>query len=431
MSYGDVTPGKVVRFTFSSHKADGTPVTLLGTPAISVYKGASTTESTAGVTLTVDFDNRTGLNLVAVDTSADGTFYAAGNDFSVVLTAGAVDSISVVGTKVNDFSISNRSALRPTTADRTLDVSTGGEAGLDWANVGSPTTANALTSTTIATSQVVASVTGAVGSVAGNVGGNVTGTVASVVGAVGSVTGNVGGNVVGSVASVTAAVVLPAIPTNWLTAAGLATDAAAEIAGAVWDLIVSGHTTSGTFGAAMQAAGSAGDPWATVIPGAYGAGTAGHILGLSLPEIAPGGSGGLIINGFNAGTTTFLSLSVLTVSGLSTLTATQVWAAATRTLTAGGLAAVTSWAVDITGDLIGDVRGKVLGTAGSGSIGGIGAWVAGTSGAVLATGTAVQNVMNKVTGLTFTVAGQVDANIQYVNNVAVQGDGSPGTEWGP
>lgn len=31
-------------------------------------------------------------------------------------------------------------ALRPTTADRTLDVSAGGEAGVDWANVGSPTT---------------------------------------------------------------------------------------------------------------------------------------------------------------------------------------------------------------------------------------------------------------------------------------------------
>lgn len=31
-------------------------------------------------------------------------------------------------------------ALRPTTADRTLDVSAGGEAGVDWSNVGSPTT---------------------------------------------------------------------------------------------------------------------------------------------------------------------------------------------------------------------------------------------------------------------------------------------------
>lgn len=68
----------------------------------------------------------------------------------------------------------------PTVSGRGLDVSAGGEAGLDWANIGSPTTAQGLTGTTIATSQVVASVTG-------NVGGNVTGSVGSVVGAVGSV----------------------------------------------------------------------------------------------------------------------------------------------------------------------------------------------------------------------------------------------------
>jgi hypothetical protein len=60
----------------------------------------------------------------------------------------------------------------------------------------------------------VGSVTGAVGSVTGNVGGSVA-----------SVVGNVGGNVVGSVASVTGAVVLPSIPANWLTAAGIAAGA--------------------------------------------------------------------------------------------------------------------------------------------------------------------------------------------------------------
>ncbi len=45
--------------------------------------------------------------------------------------------------------------LIPTTAGRTLDVSTTGEAGVDWANVGSPTTTLALTGTTIATTQKV------------------------------------------------------------------------------------------------------------------------------------------------------------------------------------------------------------------------------------------------------------------------------------
>lgn len=44
---------------------------------------------------------------------------------------------------------------RDTTTGRTLDVSAGGEAGLDWANIGSPTTSVALTGTTIATTQKV------------------------------------------------------------------------------------------------------------------------------------------------------------------------------------------------------------------------------------------------------------------------------------
>ena len=70
--------------------------------------------------------------------------------------------------------------LQPTVAGRTLDVSATGEAGVDWANVGSPTATLNLSGTTISTSQAVASVSGAVGSVTGNVGGNVTGSVGSV-----------------------------------------------------------------------------------------------------------------------------------------------------------------------------------------------------------------------------------------------------------
>jgi hypothetical protein len=55
--------------------------------------------------------------------------------------------------------------LTPTTAGRTLDVSAGGEAGIDWANIGSPATAQNLSATNIDVDQVVASVSGAVGSV--------------------------------------------------------------------------------------------------------------------------------------------------------------------------------------------------------------------------------------------------------------------------
>jgi len=57
---------------------------------------------------------------------------------------------------------------------------------------------------------------------------------------------------------------------------------AAEVADAVWDEAISGHLTSGTTGAALNAAGSSGDPWSTTLPGAYGAGTAGKIVGDNL-----------------------------------------------------------------------------------------------------------------------------------------------------
>jgi hypothetical protein len=53
----------------------------------------------------------------------------------------------------------------------------------------------------------------------------------------------------------------------------------ADIADAVWDEAQASHTTAGTTGASLNNAASAGDPWATALPGAYGAGTAGALLG--------------------------------------------------------------------------------------------------------------------------------------------------------
>jgi hypothetical protein len=144
--------------------------------------------------------------------------------------------------------------LNPTTAGRTLDVSSGGEAGLDWANIGSPTTAVNLSGTsTKALEPTTAGRTLAVGTdntaqadlakwigtaplalssqqVQAVVPSSTV--VASVTGAVGSVTGNVGGNVVGSVASVTAAVTVGTINANVITATSIAADAitAAKVA---------------------------------------------------------------------------------------------------------------------------------------------------------------------------------------------------------
>ena len=90
----------------------------------------------------------------------------------------------------------------------TTSAGAAGYVGVDWGQVANKTTTNALTGTTISTSQAVASVSGAVGSVTGNVGGNVAGSV-------GSVSGNVGGNILGSVAgSVNSVVSAVAITSN-------------------------------------------------------------------------------------------------------------------------------------------------------------------------------------------------------------------------
>ena len=127
INLGDFTAGKTIICRFNTHKADGTPITLAGTPAVLCYKNSTTESASTGITLTVDYDSRTGLHHVAIDTSANSSFFAEGNDFDIVITAGTVDSISVVGTVVGTFSLANRSALRPTTADRTLLVASDGK----------------------------------------------------------------------------------------------------------------------------------------------------------------------------------------------------------------------------------------------------------------------------------------------------------------
>jgi hypothetical protein len=51
---------------------------------------------------------------------------------------------------------------------------------------------------------------------------------------------------------------------------------------AVWAALASSINVPGTAGAALLAAGSAGDPWGTPLPGAYAAGSAGALLGALL-----------------------------------------------------------------------------------------------------------------------------------------------------
>ena len=224
-----------VDFKFTTRRfTTGAPFTLAGTPTVAAYPGNSVTEITAGITLTVDFDARTGLNNVRVVATA-GNGYATNTNYALVITAGTVDAVSVVGEVVGEFSIEAQSPLRPTVAARTLDVSATGEGGLDWANIGSPTTAQNLSATNIDVDQIVASVSGAVGSVTGAVGSIAAGGIAAAAFAAGAINA-------------------AAIAADAITAAKVAADVGVEIAGAVWNEDATGHQTLGTFGQAI------GDP---------------------------------------------------------------------------------------------------------------------------------------------------------------------------
>jgi hypothetical protein len=65
-------------------------------------------------------------------------------------------------------------------------------------------------------------------------------------------------------------------------ASEMAADAITEIVNAVWNELIAGHLGAGSMGAALNAAGAAGDPWTTPLPGSYGSGTAGWLVGNQL-----------------------------------------------------------------------------------------------------------------------------------------------------
>jgi len=142
---------------FTTRQTTGAPFTLGGTPVISVYKANDLTQSTAGITLTADFDSVTGLNNVLIDLSADA-FYAVGNDYQIVITTGTVNSVSVVGEVVGEFSIENRYDQQ--TADHTAalaDIPTVAEfnartlAAADYFDPAADTVANVTTTANLTT----------------------------------------------------------------------------------------------------------------------------------------------------------------------------------------------------------------------------------------------------------------------------------------
>jgi hypothetical protein len=123
---------------------------------------------------------------------------------------------------------------------------------------------------------------------------------------------------------------LTAIGTRLATTGYTVPPTTSQIADAVLDAPLADHLDAGSVGAGINAAGSAGDPWSTTLPGAYGAGTAGKIIGDNVNATISSRS--------SHSAADVWTVSVRTLSTFGTLVAdvaTAVWGTVVRTITGG------------------------------------------------------------------------------------------------
>lgn len=354
--------------------------------------------------------------------------------------------------------------LTPTTAGRTLDVSAGGEAGVDWANVGTPGSTVSLSATTVATVTTTGTAT------------NVT-----------TVNG-LAANVITATSIQNDAITAAKIAAGAIDAATFAADVDAEILSYLVDdatrIDASALNTAsgaiGADGAGLTEAGGTGDHLTALataaelakVPKSDGTATwnatalasiqteandalvannLDHLvlsavdtdfattvhLNSVIGHLADNGTSAsydrttdsLEANRDNVGTagaglTAADDAVISAIGALNNITAASVWAVATRVLTAGtniqlpanGLANVTAWTVDITGNLSGSV-GSVTGSVGS-VTGNVGGNVVGSAASVVgAVGSVTGNVGGNVSGSVGSVVGAVGSVTGAVGSV--------------
>jgi len=216
-----------------------------------------------------------------------------------------------------------------------------------------------------------------------------------------------------------------AMAANVMTASALAADAGAEIADAVWDEAIAGHAGAGSTGAALSAAGAAGDPWSTSLPGAYGAGTAGNILGNNLDAAVS-------TRASQTSVTTIDDLLDTEVAAIKSVVDSILVDTAEIGVAGAGLTALATQAsVTAVDDLIDTeiaaikavvddilVDTAVIGAAGAGLTGipWNAAWDA--------------EVQSEVADA-IVAAGAISADVQYVNGIEVIGSGTALDPWNP
>jgi len=199
-----------------------------------------------------------------------------------------------------------------------------------------------------------------------------------------------------------------------------------DIADAVWDEVLSGHLTAGSTGNALNAAGSAGDPWSTALPGAYGAGTAGKIIGDNLnatvsSRLASSAitlASGAVTVGTNNDKTGY-SLSQSFPSNFALLAITGGGAVTAGTVSdKTGYSLSSSQTFNITGNITGDLSGSVGSVTGAvGSVTGAVGSVTGAVGSV--TGNVGGNVVGSVASVTNAVTvGTINSDVITAASIA-------------
>lgn len=111
MYLGDFPTGATVRLPWNTNGADGASITRSTNGSIRIYKNGSDVQrtSSSGITDNEDFDGVTGAHLLTIDLSDNdhAGFYAAGNDYSVMLVGAVIDTLTV-NAFLGSFSIQNR-----------------------------------------------------------------------------------------------------------------------------------------------------------------------------------------------------------------------------------------------------------------------------------------------------------------------------------
>lgn len=219
--------------------------------------------------------------------------------------------------------------------------------------------------------------------------------------------------------------------TDALTAA---VPTAAAIADAVWDEDATGHQTQGTFGQAIgDPAADANTIYGAVVTGAAGATIAADIIAVKaetadiLADTAEIGAAGAGLTNINLPNQTMdivgnitgnLSGSVGSVTGLTASDVGAIKAKTDNLPSDPADASVIAGRFDTLDTAVADLPTNAELTTALGT----------ADDAVLAQ---VALVKAKTDSLTFTVAGKVDANIEYVNGTEVTGVGSEADPWGP